>query len=177
MSSNAVKPFIHETAIVEDEVELGEGTAIWHHAHIRRGARLGSGCVVGKSSFVDTGVVIGDRVRIQNHVSVFNGVHLADDILGGPSVSFTNDLYPRARTADVPWTATPTYVESGVALGANATIVCGIRIHQWAVVGAGAVVTNDIPAYALAVGNPARVVGWVNKDGEIVSRDPERSPS
>lgn len=176
MSSDAA-PFIHETAIVEDDVELGDGTAIWHHAHIRRGAKLGADCVVGKSSFVDAGVVVGDRVRIQNHVSVFNGVHLGDDILVGPSVSFTNDLYPRARTAAESWTATPTYVESGVALGANATIVCGIRIREWAVVGAGAVVTTDIPAYALVVGNPARVVGWVNKDGEIVSRDPERSPS
>ena len=106
-------PFVHETAIVEEGAELGAGTSVWHHAHVRSGARLGEGCAVGKSSFVDTNVVIGDRVRIQNHVSIFNGVTLGDDILVGPSVCFTNDLYPRARSGGgATWEPTPTHVSA-----------------------------------------------------------------
>jgi len=142
-------PYVHPTAIVEDGAMLGAGTSLWHHAHVRTGARLGDGCVVGKSSFIDQGVSIGDRVRVQNHVSIFNGVTLHDDILVGPSVCFTNDLYPRARSGSDEWQATPTVVETGVAIGANSTIVCGNTIHEWAVVGAGSVVTQDVPAYAL----------------------------
>lgn len=171
------EPFIHPTSIVEDGVDLGVSTSIWHHAHVRAGARLGAGCVVGKSSFVDQGVQIGDGVRIQNHVSIFSGVTLADEILVGPSVCFTNDLYPRARSGGgAEWEATPTFVATGVAIGANATIVCGNTIGEWAVVGAGSVVTNDVAPHALVVGNPARVVGWVDRDGRVVSRDPEGPP-
>lgn len=168
---------MHPTAILEDGAVLGSGTALWHHAHVRAGARLGTGCVVGKSSFIDQGVSIGNGVRVQNHVSIFNGVTLRDDILIGPSVCFTNDLYPRARSGDgAKWQATPTLVETGVAIGANSTIVCGITIHEWAVIGAGSVVARDVPAFALALGNPARVVGWVNREGKVISRDQNRPP-
>lgn len=169
------EPFVHPTAIVEEGAVLGAGTSVWHHAHVRSGAVLGEGCVVGKSSFVDQGVTIGDRVKIQNHVSIFNGVVLENDILVGPSVCFTNDLYPRARSGSgAEWVPTPTLVKSGVAIGANSTIVCGNTIEEWAVIGAGSVVSKDVPAYALIMGNPAKVRGWVDEAGEVISRDETR---
>jgi len=160
-------PFVHETAIVEDGATLGSGTRVWHHAQIRPGARLGMDCVVGKSSFVDVDVVIGDRVKIQNHVSVFQGVTLGDDVMVGPSACFTNDLKP--RTADG-WELTKTRVGCGVGIGANATIVCGSTIGDWALIGAGTVVVGDVAPHALVVGNPSRVIGWVDKAGKTVHR-------
>ncbi|MHB1138064.1 MAG: acyltransferase [Microthrixaceae bacterium] len=169
MSSD--EPFIHETAVVEDDVTIGAGTSVWLHSQIRRGASIGTGCNLGKNVFVDAGVSIGDRVKIQNNVSVYAGVTIEDEVFVGPSAVFTNDLYPRATNAD--WQITPTFVRRGASIGANATIVCGNTIGRFAMVGSGSVVTRDIRDHELVVGNPARRIGWVDRAGTIVSREPE----
>jgi len=153
------RPFIHPTAIVEEGAELGEDTRIWHFVHVRRGARVGRGCNIGKGVYVDEGVRIGDHVKIQNFVSVYRGVTVEDGAFLGPSATLTNDLYPRARSSE--WRVVPTVIEEGASIGANATIVCGVRIGRYAMVGAGAVVTRDVPPHGLVVGVPARLVGFV----------------
>lgn len=163
---------VHETAIVESGALIGDGTMIWHDVQVRSGARVGAGCVLGKGVFVDQGVVIGDRVKIQNGVSVYRGVTLGDDVFVGPNATFTNDLRPRAFVSD--WEIVPTVVHDGASIGANATIICGAEIGEYAMVGAGAVVTRDVDEHALVVGNPARVVGWVCRCGRLVSREAER---
>jgi acetyltransferase-like isoleucine patch superfamily enzyme len=150
---------------------IGATTSIWHHAHVRAGARIGSGCVVGKNVYVDAGAVIGDRVKVQNNVSVYNGVTIGDDVFVGPSAVFTNDRVPRAFNGE--WSVIPTVVERGASVGANATIVCGTRLGEYAMVAAGAVVTRDVGAYQLVAGNPARHLGWVCRCGAVLSRAPE----
>jgi len=170
---------IHPTAIVEDVASVGSGTRIWHNAHVRREARIGSDCTIGFSVYVDAGAVIGDRCKIQNHVSIYRGVTLEDDVFVGPSAVFTNDRYPRADSTD--WTVVPTTVRRGASIGANATIVCGVEVGQWAMVGAGSVVARDVPAHALVVGSPARVTAWVCRCGRplasVGERAPERCPA
>ncbi len=164
--------FIHPTAEVEADVVIGENSKIWHLCHIRRGARIGSDCVVGRGVFVDAGVQIGSRVKIQNYVSVFHGVTIEDGVFVGPHVCFTNDMFPRAINPDLSlksaddWVLSETRVRVGAALGANSTIVCGITIGRWAMVGAGSVVTKDVPDYALVVGNPAHIIGYVSASGK-----------
>lgn len=167
---------MHETAIVEEGAELGSGTRVWHHAHVRSGAQVGSDCVIGKSSFVDSHVVVGDRVKIQNHVSLFHGVILGNDVMIGPSACFTNDLKPRTAEG---WELTETRVGNGVGVGANSTIVCGADIGDWAMIGAGTVVVGDVPSHALVVGNPSRIIGWVDRAGNTVHRgeQPPEEPS
>jgi UDP-2-acetamido-3-amino-2,3-dideoxy-glucuronate N-acetyltransferase len=155
----------HETAIVDDGAQLGEGTKVWHFAHVCAGARIGAGCSLGQGVFVGNDVVIGARVRIQNHVSVYDAVRLQDDVFCGPSMVFTNVLNPRAAVPRKD-AYRPTLVERGATLGANCTIVCGVTIGTHAFVGAGAVVTADVPAYALVVGVPARQIGWISEHGE-----------
>ena len=172
MSAQPVDGHVHESAIVEPEVTIGPGTMIWHHAHIRSGARIGAGCTLGKNVFVDAGVRIGDRVKIQNNVSVYAGVTLDDEVFVGPSAVFTNDLYPRATSQH--WDVVPTLVRRGASIGANATLRCGIEIGSYAVVGAGAVVTRSVADHQLVVGNPARPAGWVCRCGAVVARDEER---
>jgi len=149
-------------------VELGKGTRVWHHCHIMRGACVGAGVVLGQNGFVAAGVIIGDGCRIQNNVSLFDGVVLEDDVFVGPSVVFTNVRRPRARFPRKDSFET-THVEAGATLGANCTIICGTRVGRCAMVGAGAVVTVDVPPFALAVGSPARVSGWVCRCGEPLS--------
>ena len=156
-------PFIHASAIVEDGATVGTGTRIWHRGHIREGSRIGRDCTLGFAVYVDTEVVVGDGCKIQNHVSIYRGVVLADEVFVGPSVAFTNDLYPRAGTAE--WQVVPTYVDRGASIGANATIVCGVHIGEWAMIAAGAIVTADVPAYGLIVGAPGRLRGWVCRCG------------
>ena len=148
----------HETAIVERGAHIGDGTLIWHFVHVRAGAKIGKECVLGKDVYIDTGVVIGDRVHIQNGVSVYRGVTLLDDVFVGPHAVFTNDPLPRVGGD---WVPSLTVIREHASIGANATILCGIEIGPWAVVGAGSVVTHDVPAHALVVGNPARHVRFV----------------
>ncbi|MFA4702001.1 acyltransferase [Pyrococcus kukulkanii] len=159
MPDETKKYFVHPTAVVEEDVEIGEGTRIWHFAHIRRRAKIGKNCNIGKDVYIDVGVEIGNNVKIQNGVSVYRGVKVEDDVFLGPHMTFTNDLYPRAFSQD--WEVVPTLVKRGASIGANATIVCGVTIGEYAMVGAGSVVTKDVPPFGLVYGNPARLKGFV----------------
>ena len=172
LSADQSRARIDRTAIVESGAEIGAGTALWHHVHIRRGAHIGQGCNIADNAFVDEGVHIGDRVKLQNNVSVYRGVTLEDEVFVGPSAVFTNDLQPRSVSPD--WVVTPTLVRRGASIGANATIVCGCEIGEWAMIGAGAVVTHDVQPNQLVYGSPARPRGWVCRCGAVVSRDAER---
>jgi UDP-2-acetamido-3-amino-2,3-dideoxy-glucuronate N-acetyltransferase len=158
---------IHSTAEVSDRALIGEGTSIWNHAQVREDVNLGNNCVISKGVYIDFGVSIGDNVKIQNYVSVYHGVTIKDGVFVGPHVCFTNDLRPRAvnpdgtlKSAD-DWELSETLIEKGAALGANSTIVCGITIGKWAMIGSGSVVTRNIPNHGLAWGNPARLYGFV----------------
>ncbi len=167
--------FVHETAEIEEGVVIGEGSKIWHSCQIRHGARLGRDCVLGRGVFVDFDVVIGNAVKIQNYVLVYHGVTLEDGVFVGPHACFTNDLRPRAVNPDLSpkkaddWVVARTLVRTGASIGANATIVCGATIGRWAMVGAGSVVTKDVPDHGLVVGNPARLIGYVTASGQRVS--------
>ncbi|MBN8594354.1 MAG: N-acetyltransferase [Anaerolineae bacterium] len=167
--------FIHPSAEVEAGAVIGEGTKVWHLVHIRRDAHLGGECVIGRGVFIDAGVQIGNRVKIQNYVSVFHGVKIEDGVFVGPHVCFTNDMFPRAINPDgslkAPddWVLSETLVKTGAAIGANSTIVCGITIGRWAMIGSGTVVTKDVPDYALVVGNPGKIIGWVTASGKRVA--------
>jgi acetyltransferase-like isoleucine patch superfamily enzyme len=159
--------YIHPTAEVSPEACVGARTRIWRQAHVREGAVIGEACNIGKGVYIDVQVRIGSNVKIQNHVSVFAGVTLQDGVFVGPHVCFTNDLFPRAITRDgrlkdaADWHVTPTLVRYGASLGAGAVIRCGITIGEFALVGAGAVVTRDVRPHALVLGNPARQRGYV----------------
>jgi acetyltransferase-like isoleucine patch superfamily enzyme len=159
--------FVHETALVEPGAVLGPGVKVWHHCHVRSGARIGTASQLGKNVYIDAGAVVGDRCKIQNNVSVYDGVVISDDVFVGPSVVFTNDLTPRAFGS---WTVTPTTVQHGASIGANATLRCGITIGVFAMVAAGAVVTKDVAGHELVAGNPARHLGWVCECGAVSSR-------
>jgi UDP-2-acetamido-3-amino-2,3-dideoxy-glucuronate N-acetyltransferase len=156
--------FIHPAAHVSEGARIGAGTKIWINAQVREGASIGEHCIIGKDTYIDTEVRIGSRVKIQNGVSVYHGVTIEDDVFVGPNATFTNDLVPRAFNAD--WAITPTAIRRGSSIGANATIVCGHSVGKYAMVGAGSVVTRDVPDHALVVGNPARIVGYVCHCGE-----------
>ena len=163
---------IHPTADVSEKAIIGDGTSIWHHCQVREGVHLGKNCILGKGVYVDADVAIGDNVKIQNYVSVYHGVTLEDGVFVGPHVCFTNDMRPRAINPDGSlkaaddWVLSLTVIKRGAALGANSTIRCGITIGEWALIGSGSVVTRDIPPYGLAVGNPAKLVGFVCPCGD-----------
>lgn len=151
--------FIHPTADVDNTAIIGEGTKIWNQAQVRNDAVVGNNCIISKNVYIDEHVVVGNNVKIQNNVNVYHGVTVEDDVFLGPSMTFTNDMYPRAFNSE--WKISETLVKKGASIGANATIRCGITIGEYAMVGAGSVVTKDVEPYALVIGNPARQIGWV----------------
>ena len=171
----ATSAFIHETAIVEPGAAVGDDARIWHHSHVRSGATVGARTSLGKNVYVDEGVIIGDGCKVQNNVSIYRGVQLEDMVFVGPSAVFTNDLYPRA--ADSEWKVVPTLVRRGATIGANATIVCGITIGVFAMIGAGAVVVGNVDPHDLVVGNPARRIGWVCACGHRMQSDVDMGTS
>jgi UDP-2-acetamido-3-amino-2,3-dideoxy-glucuronate N-acetyltransferase len=156
--------FIHESSFVDEPCSIGEGTRIWHYCHIMQDTKVGKNCSLGQNVFVGRGVTIGNNVKIQNNVSVYEGVKLEDNVFCGPSMVFTNVINPRSEIVRKNQYK-PTLVQQGATLGANCTIMCGHTIGRYAFVGAGAVVTKDVSAYALMLGNPARRAGWMCRCG------------
>jgi len=162
---------VHESSYVDEPCEIGDGTKIWHFCHVMKGSRIGRDCNIGQNVVISPDVVIGNNVKIQNNVSVYTGVELEDDVFCGPSMVFTNVVNPRSH---VPRKNEyrRTLVRRGESIGANATIVCGHSIGRYAFVGAGAVVTRDVPDFAIVIGNPARVSGWVCGCGVKLDLEP-----
>jgi len=156
--------FVHESSYIDEPCEIGEGTKIWHFSHVMPGSKIGRRCNIGQNVVISPQVVIGDNVKIQNNVSVYTGVELEDDVFCGPSMVFTNVVNPRSHVSRKD-EYRRTLVKKGASIGANATVVCGHTIGRYAFIGAGAVVTRDVPDYAMAIGNPARVVGWMCQCG------------
>ena len=163
--------YIHQTACIDEDTIIGDDTKVCHFSNIQTGAKIGKKCSLGQNVYVGANVVIGDRVKIQNNVSIYEGVTLEDDVFCGPSCVFTNDLTPRARYPKGSANYKKTLVEKGSTIGANATIVCGINIGKYAMIGAGAVVSKNVPDYALVVGNPAKIVGYVCECGHKLDND------
>jgi UDP-2-acetamido-3-amino-2,3-dideoxy-glucuronate N-acetyltransferase len=162
--------FAHETAVIDDGCQIGEGTKIWHFSHIMPNCTIGNQCNIGQNVVVSPGVVLGNNVKIQNNVSLYTGVTCEDDVFLGPSMVFTNVTNPRSGVNRRDQYA-KTIVKKGASIGANATIVCGHDIGEYAFIGAGSVVTKHIPAYALVVGNPARQIGWMSEYGHRLNFD------
>jgi UDP-2-acetamido-3-amino-2,3-dideoxy-glucuronate N-acetyltransferase len=179
---------VHETADLEPDVTVGAGTSIWHRAQIRTGARIGSECVIGRDVFIDEGVVLGDRVKIQNLALVYHGVTVEDGVFIGPGAILTNDRYPRAITSSGDlaraddWVVSPITLRYGCSIGAGAVVVAGVQVGRFATVGAGAVVTRTVPNHALVAGSPARRIGWVcacgarlvDSNGDPMAAEPGR---
>ncbi|MEW4925076.1 acyltransferase [Algibacter sp. 2305UL17-15] len=160
--------FAHPTAVIDDSSIIGQHTKIWHFSHIMNDSKIGNNCNIGQNVVISPNVIIGNGVKIQNNVSVYTGVICEDDVFLGPSMVFTNVINPRSfivRKTEF----METYVEKGASIGANATIICGIRIGRYAMIGAGAVITKPVPSYALVVGNPGKQIGWVSKNGHRLS--------
>lgn len=162
--------FAHETAVIDEGCEIGEGSKIWHFSHVMPGARLGSKCNVGQNVVISPGVVLGNNVKVQNNVSIYTGVICEDDVFLGPSMVFTNIKNPRSSVIRRD-NYVETLVKKGATLGANCTVVCGITLGEFAFIGAGAVVLKDVPPYALVVGNPARQIGWMSEYGHRLEFD------
>ncbi len=161
---------VHPTAIIDPGAQIGEGTRIWHFCHISPEAVLGANCVLGQNVFVANGVVLGNRVKVQNNVSIYTGVTCEDDVFLGPSMVFTNVINPRSFV-ERKQEFRPTLVRHGASIGANATILCGVTLGRYCMIGAGAVVTKDVPDYALVVGVPAQQMGWVSRLGHHLVLD------
>lgn len=166
------KYFVHESSYIDENVKIGEGTKIWHFSHVQSGATIGNNCVLGQNVNVGNNVTIGNHVKIQNNVSIYEGVILEDFVFCGPSMVFTNIINPRSK---YPQRGSEHYIKTivkeGASLGANCTIICGVTIGKHSFIGAGAVVTKDIPDYALVVGNPSKQIGWVSEAGEKLTFD------
>ena len=156
--------FVHDSSYVDEPCEIGEGTKIWHFSHVMAGSKIGRGCNIGQNVVISPHVVMGDNVKIQNNVSVYTGVELEDDVFCGPSMVFTNVTNPRSHVSRKD-EFRKTLVKRGASIGANATVVCGHTIGRYSFIGAGAVVTRDVPDYAMVVGNPGRVAGWMCQCG------------
>lgn len=162
--------YVHPSSWVDEGARIGAGTSIWHFCHIMPTALIGERCNIGQNVFIDNRVTIGNGVKIQNNVSVYNGVEVEDDVFLGPSMVFTNVINPRSfveRKSEF----RRTLLRRGCTVGANATIVCGVQIGTYALIGAGAVIIRDVPDYAMMVGNPARQIGWISRTGEKLSFD------
>lgn len=166
------KYFIHETVAIDDNVSIGENTKIWHFSHIQSSVKIGRNCTLGQNTNISKNVIIGNYVKIQNNVSVFEGVELEDYVFCGPSMVFTNIILPRS---EFPQNESQKYkktlVKKSASIGANATILCGLSIGQYAFIGAGAVVLSSIPDFGLVVGNPGKIIGWVNEKGDRLEFD------
>lgn len=163
--------FVHESSYIDEDVEIGEGTRIWHFCHIQSGARIGKDCILGQNVNVSNHVRIGNGCKVQNNVSLYEGVELEDDVFCGPSCVFTNDLTPRAKYPKGKAGYKKTLVKEGATIGANATIVCGNTVGKYAMVAAGAVVTKDVPDYVLVAGVPAREIGRADEMGNILYQE------
>ena len=159
--------FVHESSYIDEDVKIGAGTKIWHFCHVQKGARIGENCSFGQNVNVSNNVIIGNDCKVQNNVSLYEGVELEDGVFCGPSCVFTNDLTPRARYPKGRKGYKRTLIKEGASIGANATIVCGNTIGDYAMVAPGAVVTKDVPAYTLVAGVPAKVIGRVDERGKI----------
>jgi UDP-2-acetamido-3-amino-2,3-dideoxy-glucuronate N-acetyltransferase len=174
MPDSAASYFVHPSSCVDEGAVIGAGTKIWHFCHVMADARIGTACVLGQGVNVGSRAVLGNNVKIQNHVSIFDGVILEDDVFCGPSMVFTNVRTPRSHVSRK-HAYERTVVQRGATLGANCTILCGVTIGRYAFVGAGAVVTKDVPPHALVLGNPARQRGWMCRCGERLSPAKERA--
>lgn len=163
--------FVHESSYIDEGVRIGDGTKVWYFCHIQSGAEIGENCSFGQNVNVSNHVKIGNFVKVQNNVSIYEGVELEDYVFCGPSMVFTNDLTPRSKYPKGTAGYKRTLVREGASIGANATIVCGHSIGKWAMIGSGAVVTSDVPDYALMVGVPAKRVGWVCECGTVLPTD------
>jgi UDP-2-acetamido-3-amino-2,3-dideoxy-glucuronate N-acetyltransferase len=163
--------YVQESSVIDEGAEIGKGTKIWHFCHVMPGAKIGEGCTIGQNTFIGSDTVIGNNVKIQNNVSVYTGVTLEDDVFLGPSMVFTNVVNPRShvRRRDE---FQQTLVKKGATIGANATIVCGVTLGQYAFIGAGAVVTKDVPDFALVFGSPGRLQGWMCRCGVRLESEP-----
>lgn len=160
------KVFIHPSASVDPTAEIGEGSKIWVNSQIRENAKIGQNCIISKDTYIDFEVKIGNNCKIQNGVSIYHGVSIEDDVFVGPYAVFTNDRVPRAFNTD--WQITKTEIKKGASIGANATIICGVTIGEYAMIGAGSVVTHDVAPHSCVVGNPARHVGFVDRMGNRI---------
>lgn len=162
--------FAHETAVIDEGCNIAKGTKIWHFSHIMTGCNIGEGCNIGQNVVVSPGVILGKNVKVQNNVSIYTGVQCEDDVFLGPSMVFTNVINPRSAVNRKNEYA-QTIVRKGATIGANATIVCGYEIGQFAFIGAGAVITKEVLPYALVVGNPAKQIGWMSEFGQRLAFD------
>ncbi len=161
--------FVHAKGMCE--CEIGSGSRVWAHAHVMKNAVVGSHCNIGEQCFVESGAAIGNGCTIKNGVSIWDGVTLESNVFVGPNAVFTNDMMPRTKAVNPEYEMVPTIVKRGASIGANATIVCGSSLGEYCMIGAGAVVTKDVPAFALVIGNPARIHAWVSVKGEKLSFD------
>lgn len=162
--------FADPTAVIDEGCEIGKDVKIWHFSHLMSGCKIGDGCTIGQNVFIASGAVLGKNVKVQNNVSIYNGVICEDDVFLGPSMAFTNVVNPRSAISRRD-KYIQTLVRKGASIGANATIICGNEIGEYAFIGAGAVITHPVPAYALVVGNPARQIGWMSEYGQRLEFD------